>query len=258
MVNHIRVGSALTALTLMTAFSDAGLAQEQIAASSDETGVIIVTAQKREERLQDVPIAVSAFAEQDLARLGIQDADDLASVIPNLQFGTTDANARVSIRGIGATDTNFAADPGVAFHIDGVYQTRTSGPAGAAFFDVERVEVLRGPQGTLYGRNSTGGAINVISARPSDEFGGYGEVLFGSYERTRFRGYLNLPLAEGVATRLTAEYDRAEGYVDNLIGKDLADRDNLHLRAGARCRAARRLRTAQGGWAVAGAYRTNG
>jgi iron complex outermembrane receptor protein len=201
-----------------------------------EYGEIIVTAQKREERLQDVPTAVSAFGENELARLGIQDADDLVSVVPNLQFGTTDANSRISIRGIGASDTNFAADPGVAFHIDGIYQTRASGPAGAAFFDIERVEILRGPQGTLYGRNSTGGAINVISAKPSDSFEGYGELLYGAYNRMRARSFLNVPLGTVFAVRVTAEYDKSNGYIDNFIGPDLADRDNLHVRGQIRFR----------------------
>lgn len=192
--------------------------------------VVVVTAQKREENIQDIPIAINAFTDTELERLGVQGAEGLAAVVPNLQFGTSDVNSRVAIRGIGAGDTNFAADPGVAFHIDGIYQTRTSGPSSAAFFDVARIEVLRGPQGTLYGRNATGGAVNVISNLPADTFEAYTELLYGSFDRVRVRGFVNVPLLPNLSTRLTAEYDKAGGHTDNLIGPDPNDKDNLYVR----------------------------
>lgn len=222
------LGSALVFAVILLAHNPA-VAQQTVDAGSVAQD-IVVTAQKREERLQDVPIAVSAFDDAALQRFGIQNAEALTALIPNLQFGTTDVNARIAIRGIGTGDTNFAADPGIAFHVDGVYQARASGAATAPLFDLERVEVLRGPQGTLYGRNATGGAVNVISRKPQPEHEHYAELLFGSFERVRLRGFTNLPVSDSVFVRLTGEYDLANGWTENLVGRNLNDRNALFLR----------------------------
>ena len=129
---------------------------------------IVVTAQKRESALQDTPIAMSAFSGDELDRAGAIDAFNLSDLIPNLHVGTEGARDAVfiTIRGVSQTDRRNAADPTTAFHVDGAYVPRMSG-ISSYFYDVERLEVLRGPQGTLYGRNSTSGVVNVITNKPN-------------------------------------------------------------------------------------------
>ena len=138
---------------------------------------VVVTARKREESVQDTPIAVSAFTGDSLDARGIQSIDALDSITPNMEFrnintnGGGGSNASVYIRGVGQTDFVPSADPGVGVYVDGVYIARSIG-AVLDLVDVDRVEVLRGPQGTLFGRNTTGGAISIHSQKPHEEFGG--------------------------------------------------------------------------------------
>lgn len=192
---------------------------------------VVVTAQKREESMQDIPVAVSALGESALEQSGFDGVQDLSYMVPSLQFGNLGPVAFLNIRGIGSADTFAGSDPGVAMHLDGVYIGR---PVGAIFnaFDTERVEVLRGPQGTLYGRNATGGSVNLITRKPDDEFGGEFEVTVGDYKLSRVRGMLNIPLSDTVRARVVAFNEDRDGYTANTFagGTEANDLDNYGIR----------------------------
>jgi len=214
--------------------------QEQPQAGSgagvSELEEIVVTAQKRTESLQDVPIAISAFSEEGLRARGFDELSDLQFHVPTLQFTNFQAISFVSIRGIGMENTTSGGDPGVALHLDGVYIGR---PVANFFkqFDTERVEVLRGPQGSLYGRNATGGSINLITKKPTDEIEARGEFTYGKFDRRELKGMFNLPLGEGVAARTAVFYEKRDGFQENLVpgGTEAQDADDFgirgHLRA---------------------------
>jgi iron complex outermembrane receptor protein len=193
---------------------------------------VIVTAQKRSESVQDIALAVTAMSAEMLDERGITDIASMASSVPGMHFGQSGSNTRITIRGIGSEQTTVTGDPGVAFHIDGVYQSRAS--AGAAmFYDLARIEVLRGPQGTLYGRNATGGSVNLISNPPEEEVGGKLEAQLGNYDQQRLRGVLNLPLVdEKLLMRLSAQYESRDGFYENQTAgaDDLQDADTLDIR----------------------------
>ena len=185
---------------------------------------IVVTAQRAETNLQETPISVAAVSGEQLAQQGASTLLDLASFIPNLQVGSTTlqgaGNGRFAIRGIGQEAGTQAS---VGLYIDEVYY-----PTGAGnlmgLFDVDRVEVLRGPQGTLFGRNTIGGAIQYVTVQPGREFGGYGEATLGNFGRTDFNGALNIPLGETLAARVAVGYNSRDGYVhDDLRNVDRGD-----------------------------------
>jgi iron complex outermembrane receptor protein len=192
---------------------------------------VIVTAQKREESLQDIPVTIAAFGESQLQDSGFDSISDLANMSPSLQFGNFGPVSFVTMRGIGNENTTAGGDPGVAMHLDGIYMGR---PVAGLFtaFDVQRVEVLRGPQGTLYGRNATGGSINVITNKPQDEFGGSIDVTYGDYDWIRVRGAVNLPINDSVSARLVAFTDDRDGYTENSFtdGVDANDVDDQGVR----------------------------
>ncbi|MFL6602259.1 MAG: TonB-dependent receptor [Steroidobacteraceae bacterium] len=164
---------------------------------------VIVTAQKRSENVQQVPIAITAFSAEALAQKGVTDVADISSFTPNVQIDRSSAFAGSStilsayIRGIGQSDFAFNMEPGVGLYVDGVYYARTVG-AAIDLMDVARVEVLKGPQGTLFGRNTIGGALHVITRKPGREFAYQGEVQIGDYNRRTFRGAFDIPLIDGL------------------------------------------------------------
>ena len=141
---------------------------------------ITVTAKKRATNLQETPAAITALTGAQLFDRGIYDVEQLATQVPNFQYGETFGIARITIRGVG--NQGFT-DPSTAFHIDGIYQNNPTAASSLTFYDLNNVEVLRGPQGTLWGRNSTAGAINVSTRRPIYEFETFGDMLFGSYNQ---------------------------------------------------------------------------
>ncbi len=200
---------------------------------------IVVTATKRESTLQDTAVAVSVISGDVLNRAGVVDPDSLAEMVPNVDVNS-EANRDgliITIRGVSGTDVRNGADPTTAFHVDGSYVPRLSG-ANAYFFDTERVEILRGPQGTLYGRNSTSGVINVISKKPTfDEVDGDIEVAAGNFEQFIARGAVNIPLSENFAFRGSFMHNSHDGYTDNAgagssgITEDANDADELAFRA---------------------------
>jgi iron complex outermembrane receptor protein len=193
---------------------------QQSHAAVDEAGSlvleeVIVTAEKRAVSLQDTALSVSAFTGDTLEGRGVLDAAGMASFVPNLAIGDFGGAVVVNIRGIQTNDTTETSDPSVAFHVDGVYQGRPRG-AGAQFYDLERVEVLRGPQGTLYGRNATAGSLNVITNKPTDEFGASLEAIAGDYDRIGVRGMINLPAIENTLSFRAAYYSEdRDGYAEN-------------------------------------------
>lgn len=191
---------------------------------------IVVTAQKREENLQDVAISVSAFSGATLEDTGFDRLDDLEFLAPGVQFAEYGPIAYANMRGIGNENTTAGGDPGVALHIDGVYIGRPLGTLFSAF-NSERVELLRGPQGTLYGRNATGGSINYVSRKPDREPGGDLDLTGGGYNWFRARGALNVPLGDRAAARVVILAEERDGYTDNFVnGNDANDIDSLGLR----------------------------
>jgi len=195
---------------------------------------ITVTARKREENLQNTPVAITAFSSEGLENRGISDISQIGDFTPNLVFDSTSAVAATSsaasiyIRGIGQSDWALAVDPGVGLYLDGVYIARSVGGV-MDLLDLERVEVLRGPQGTLFGRNSIGGAISLVTKKPGDEFYGDVEMTLGRYDRRDVRGSVNIPINDTLATNFAVSSKKRDGYVKNLQpgSPDLGDEDAL-------------------------------
>jgi len=196
---------------------------------------IVVTARKREERLQDTPMAISAFSGDSLDARGITNVSRIGEIVPNLTYqnnpGSSGATsvATVYIRGVGQRDFLGTLDNGVGFYIDDVYIARTIGTT-VDLLDVDRVEVLRGPQGTLFGRNNVGGAIKLHTKDPAAEFGGNVEAKYGTDNLMQLRGTLNMPLAETLRTNISAMYTARDGYVDRPAGGDLGMADKWAVR----------------------------
>ena len=189
---------------------------------------ITVTARRREESIQDVPVAISAFGEEELKDLQASTLEGLQGSVPNMNIaqGRGSANSvNVFIRGIGQPDALQSFDPGVGMYVDDVYYSRINGTM-FSLFDVSQVEVLRGPQGTLYGKNSTGGAIKVNTKNPFDHDGGAVEVTIGDYGRAEARAYLSGKFSETVAASIAAAKVTNDGYVENRAGGDNFNDDN--------------------------------
>ena len=170
-MNWKTVLAAASALTSVGFAHGAALAADQTSAggqSGTVIGELVVTAQKRTEDVQKVPLAVTPVAGRRLVDQGVTDVRELGHLVPGIVLGQDYVYTQIDIRGVGANNDAAALDPAVAFNIDGVYQARDYGTYGS-FYDIDRVEVLRGPQGTLYGRNATGGSINLITNKPQPE-----------------------------------------------------------------------------------------
>jgi iron complex outermembrane receptor protein len=219
----------------MAALASAGQAMAQTAPAAAATtpeavslDEIVVTAQRRSERLQDVPVTVTAFGAEEVRQARIREIDDVATRTPGLNFDAFPASQpRIAIRGIGSSDRGAAGDPSSAVFLDEIYLGR---PAAVAFdaFDISRIEVLKGPQGTLYGRNVVGGAINVVTNRPDfDAVDAAGEVTAGNYERLEGSAYVNAPFADGKAAfRASGSWRTHDGYVKNTFtGGRVEDQD---------------------------------
>lgn len=194
---------------------------------------VIVTAQRKAESAQTVPIAITAFSPEALEAQKIEGGPDLMKGIPNTSFTKTNFSGyNLTIRGIGTQAISVTTDPGVSVNYNGTAFIRNR-LFEQEFFDVERVEVLRGPQGTLYGRNATAGAVNVITARPTDAFEGELKGEVGNFNSRRMSGFINLPLGEsGLALRLAGASTQRDGYAHNdTTGNDIDGRDLYSTRA---------------------------
>jgi len=227
-----------TALTALLTMPATALLTAPAMAQVDQDE-IIVTATRRAESIQDIPIAVTAILPEDLEKQGVVNIQNLGSVAPSFAV----SNAQIAsgsvvlrIRGVGTTSNNIGFESAVGIFIDGAYQSRP-GIALGEFVDVERVEVLRGPQGTLFGRNTSAGALNITNVRPDlDEAGGFINATYGNYDHMSLQGAVNIPLAEGkVAARLTGAIRNRDGYVDiidrsgNKVGESNST-DQYYLR----------------------------
>ncbi|MDF8335519.1 TonB-dependent receptor [Novosphingobium cyanobacteriorum] len=217
----LKIRSALFMSVAALAFAPPAAAQE--AATSGDAAVgageIIVTAQKRQESVQNIPAAITALTADALAQRGASTANSLQFIVPSTQIGNLLGQTAVTIRGVGLNQ----GAPGVAIHVDGVYQARPS-MGDLLQVDLERVEVLRGPQGTLYGRNANGGVVNFITKAPTDKFEGYALASYGNYDEARLQGVVNIPVSEGVRARLLLDWTkRGDGFIKNIIpgGQDL-------------------------------------
>lgn len=203
-------------LAAAPAFAQDGSDADEQALEADES-VIIVTATRRAQDVQDIPIAVTAVGPAQLEAQAVDDVTDLGSVAPSFNVSRAQAASNgvvLRIRGVGTTSNNIGFESAVGVFIDGAYQSRP-GVALSEFVDVERVEVLRGPQGTLFGRNTSAGALNVINRRPDlGEFGGFVNASYGNFDQFSLQGAVNVPVVEdSVALRLTGAYRERDGFI---------------------------------------------
>ena len=207
-------------------------AQDRAEADEATGNEIIVTATKREQTLQEIPVAVSVTTAETIERAQIRDITDLQSLVPSLrvtqaqgQFATT-----YSIRGFGTSGNNLGLEPSVAVFVDGVYRSRAISQV-SDLPDIQRVEVLRGPQSTLFGKNASAGVISIISRKPRFTLGGNVEASYGNWDAIVLKGYVTGPISDTVAASVSAGYNRRDGYLTNVTtGNDVNDRNRWFAR----------------------------
>ncbi len=209
----MRLKTILTAASALTGcFSVQHAMAADAPAAATALQEVVVTAQKRAEDVQKIPLAVTPVMGPKLVEQGVTDVRKIGNLVPGIVLGQDFIYTQIDIRGVGANNDAPALDPAVAFNIDGVYQARDYGTYGS-FYDIDRVEVLRGPQGTLYGRNATGGSINVITNKPVDAFHAALEEELGDYNLVRTFGMVNAPLSDQLAVRLAFQQAKHNGYL---------------------------------------------
>ncbi|MDZ7628990.1 MAG: TonB-dependent receptor [Parvularculaceae bacterium] len=217
-------GAAICAITITGAYAQS---------IEDE---IVVTAQRQEQSAQDVPISVSAFSGDDLQARQLESFQDLQFNVPNFAFTRTQfTGSTISIRGIGQLAVGATTEASTSIHLNEFY---VNAPRlfETEFFDIERLEILRGPQGTLFGRNATGGVVNVITRKAStDGVEGYADAEYGNFNSVKAQGALNVPLSDTIAVRLAGTVIQRDGFTENLFdGRDIDDRNIYALRGSAR------------------------
>ncbi|CCA90383.1 TonB-dependent receptor [Novosphingobium sp. PP1Y] len=220
----ITIGTLLAGVALAPHLVLAQSAEAQVAEQSagNEGGLeeIIVTAQRREETLQKVAVAVSAVTGDQLVKSGITETSNLGKLVPALVVQPTGGTTSFFLRGVGTNSQNSFSENAIAFNFNGVYVGRPTAPAGV-FYDLERVEVVKGPQGTLYGRNATGGAINVLPKKPQlGTLGFEGLVEYGNYDSKKGFAAVNLPFGETVALRVAGQIVDRDGYLSDGYDDD--------------------------------------
>ncbi|MFT7359686.1 MAG: iron complex outermembrane receptor protein, partial [Parasphingorhabdus sp.] len=227
---------ALAAIATAPVYAQTQADAADQAGGSDEgtidDNVIVVTAQGRAQALSDVPIAVSAIGAEQLQQSGTSDIRELNQLAPSLLVSSTgnEANGSARIRGIGTVGDNPGLESSVAVFIDGVYRSR-SGNALSELGPIERIEVLRGPQGTLGGRNSSAGMISITTAAPEFVFSGYGAATYGNYNQIRLEAGINGPLSDTIAARVDGVYLKRDGfYTDVVNGTDVNNKDRFLVR----------------------------
>lgn len=237
MRNNVKIFTKSLLISLLCTLCSTEIALAQTSQEGFEIEEVVVTARKREERLQDSPISVTAMTANDLKFSQIDGTQQLGQIVPNLIFeanaassGSSSASA-IFIRGIGQSDFIPTTDPGVGVYIDGVYMARNF--TGAMdFLNIDRVEVLRGPQGTTFGRNTIGGAISIHSRKPGDQFQGSIRTKIGTDERREVAFTVDVPISEQLKTQLNGVYRRRDGYVTNILnGRKTGDDDTRSIRA---------------------------
>ncbi|OAO04880.1 TonB-dependent receptor [Sphingomonadales bacterium EhC05] len=227
-------GFALAAVTTAPVYAQSQPNEdEQTQESGFDDNVIVVTAQGRTQALADVPIAVSAIGAEQLQQSGTSDIRELSQLAPSLLVSSTgtEANGSARIRGIGTVGDNPGLESSVAVFIDGVYRSR-SGNALSELGPIDRIEVLRGPQGTLGGRNSSAGLISISTAAPEFTFSGYGAATYGNYDQIRLEGGINAPLTDNIAGRIDGVYLKRDGFYNDVVNDtDVNNKDRYLVRA---------------------------
>ena len=215
--NRLRLLCSAVPAVFVTAAMGTDVYAQTATAAGGAMEVIIVTAEKRAENIQNVPIAITAFTPDTLQDKAIGDIHALSNYVPNVNldqgspFSGSNSVLSASIRGIGQDDFAFNLDPGVGVYVDGVYYARTVG-ANQNLLDVARVEILKGPQGTLFGRNTIGGAISIVTREPGDTFKVELQATGGSFSRHDFAGSVDIPISDGLAASFTISSEQREGY----------------------------------------------
>ena len=234
-------GAALVPAAALHAQDAAGDAQAQVDSDADavpdaedmNTGnAIIVTATKREQTLQETPVAVSVTTAETIERAQIRDIADLATVVPSLRVSTLQSAfaTTYSIRGFGTDGNNIGLEPSVAVFVDGIYRSRAISQI-SDLPDIQRVEVLRGPQSTLFGKNASAGVISIVTKKPAFDFGGMVEASYGNYNAFVTKGYLTGPITDTIAASIAGGYNRRDGYLTNAFnGQDINDRNRWFAR----------------------------
>ncbi|WP_324263140.1 TonB-dependent receptor [Altererythrobacter sp. H2] len=224
---------ALALAGVATAFLPHYALAQDAGTTDDDSNIIVVTAQGREQSLADVPVAISAVSGEMLAKSGTTDIRELNQVAPSLLVSSTgnEANGSARIRGIGTVGDNPGLESSVAVFVDGVYRSR-SGNALSELGPIDRIEILRGPQGTLGGRNSSAGMISVYTAPPEFELSGYGAFTYGNFDAMRIEGGINAPLSDTIAARVDGVYFKRDGFYNDVTnGTRINDRDRYLVRA---------------------------
>ncbi|MBL8272022.1 TonB-dependent receptor [Steroidobacter sp.] len=218
------VATVLTGTGLVASAPGVALAQE---AASDSIEEILVTAQRRTQSLQDVPIAMQVIDSTLIKDVAAENLGDLNGFVPGLVISDgSPTQPRYQIRGIQTGDFGVGTDPAVGVYVDGIYAAR-SGASLLAFNDIDHIEVLKGPQGTLFGRNSAAGAISIVTRQPEDEFHSLLRVRVGEYGKQYYEGMLNTPLGDSVALRINGVYNKSDGWLeDAATGQDLMPEKN--------------------------------
>ena len=223
-------GSLVVALPPAAHAQDAGVSRR--AAVLEQ---VLVTAQRREQAQQEVPISIQVVGTDLLDDVAADDLGDLTVFVPGLDISSeSPTQPRYSIRGIRSNDFGVGTDPSVGVYVDGVYAAR-SGTSLLAFNDIERIEVLKGPQGTLFGRNSAAGAISIATRQPADDFDALLRLRVGEFDRRRVEGMVNVPLRPDIALRVNGVFNESDGWVqDATTGRDLRPEESWAIRAALR------------------------
>jgi len=216
MLRHLLMTASLATLATAGTAAAAQTTATTAAASDEGLAEIVVTAQRRAENIQDVPIAITAIGTEFLQSRAITSIESLGAIAPNVKIERAPSNktiSQIAIRGSVTINPAITWEPAVGLYLDGVYIAKAQG----SIFDVadlERVEVLRGPQGTLYGRNALAGAVNLVTKKPSGEFGGLAEVSYGNYNELRVRGSVDLPKVGNFSVKLSGQLRQRDGFID--------------------------------------------
>jgi len=234
-LRNILLGATMLCAATTPAFAfaqDAAPAADTAPETVDYGNEIIVTATKRSQTLQDTPVAVSVTSAADLERSQIRDLIDLQSAVPSLRVSQlqSSANTNFIIRGFGNGANNAGIEPSVGVFIDGVYRSRSAAQIGD-LPAVERIEVLRGPQSTLFGKNASAGVISIVTQKPQFKFGGSAEATYGNYDAITVKGNVTGPISDTIAFSIGGNYNRRDGYAQDLkLGTDVNDRNRYGVR----------------------------
>jgi len=223
---------ALVALTPAASFAQDGSAENEAEDATSVLGTVTVTASKRETTLQDLPVSVGVISGEVIEQAQIRDILDLQTIAPSLRVSQNQSSTATTfiIRGFGNGANNIGIEPSVGVFIDGVFRSRSAGQIGD-LANVSRVEVLRGPQSTLFGKNASAGVISVITKEPGSDFGGSAEVTYGNFNQIVVKGDISGPITENLSFGLDAGYNRRDGFFDvTNLDEDINDRDRWNVR----------------------------